>query len=926
MLFKQPVIVCVLLTVIHQILSYRFDFVLNVTRALSRTNRFHTFTVFCSDSAYPKNIEGFPLEHELQIYFDVPLVCCNDGLDSRIRLRSNLNINSLGFVVMDEISDEIRNVSELALTKLHEMKIIFIVTGPRASEVTGFELESFFIWCWEFNLLNVIVTFASADGKENQVYTYNPFPNDIHMYNLTNVKVKEYFWNKATNIKGHEFATPVFIDEPLVMKMHNETTNRTQITGSAGRLYKEFIRHINATFFLISVTNNSMHLHQKQVIQLTVDKKIDISIHPAIYLLPYASEGSYPIAHTNACIIMPVVPEIDRSNYIFYAFDINTWRVIFGLFITFLAIELIANYTYERQLLFGRTIATVVAGIIGQASRMTPPPPQTRFLPFGLLVFTGFFVANLYVGILTSLFSTTVYGQQPESAEEIFATGLPILLLDYQVDSYFKTKLFPELLEQNVRITDPDFLAHHLNTLDTNFAYVVKEERWKLISYQQSRLWKPIFKIAQNFCVPNMFLSFPIQLDSPFYEVLKSFTQNVDSAGLYLKWSDMSHYEAKKSGFIDILKETREHPVALTLKHLELAFKLTACGFMACVICFLKRGIIETSLEHINNLKRSSSFSLLEMTANNNISGMSMETFKQILEEKNKELCKELASKADLQLLVDEISSIKVKYEEINNKFQQLESRNKQLELQLDKITLKNTESNLIAHLPNDQNIDMNDRAKFIYAELLGKINDVDTAYSIPSRDLRSETVIGKMRCRESVWAVLRNPTKLKETNIRITKDMPYNMRRRRAKLVATRNAVLVANTQKKIVLRDDRLTWDTVEGLKCGHDNGLSVIGRMFGALPAGLENLMNDLLNQDNVYQMSVKSQAQTSKGVRSGNSTSCQLTKTTAVLGNFDVRSHEYLQAKWKCAVKTNIIKNIDAVHDADADADADANADA
>ncbi|XP_055855381.1 uncharacterized protein LOC129918707 [Episyrphus balteatus] len=594
MLFKQPaleIIVCVFVSIIHRNLSYRFDFVLNVTRILSETDSFHTFTVFRNEFAFLKNIDGYSLEHELQVYFDVPLICCNDDISSSIRLRSTLNINSLGFVVMNEITDEIRNVSERALTKLHGMKMIFIMTNSKASSVTAWELESFFLWCWEYNLLNVIVTFdggSNGDGKRNQVHTYNPFPNGIHMINLTDGRVDEYFWNKATNIKGNKFASPIFIDEPLVMKIYDEETNYTHITGSAGRLYREFIRHINATFFLISVSNSSMHLHQKQVIQLTTDKIIDISIHPFTYLLPYETEGSYPIAHTNACIIMPVVPEIDRSYYIFYAFDQSTWRVISGLFITFLAIELIANYTCAKQLLFGKSLATTVAGIIGQPGHMTMPPPRTRILSSSLLVFTGFFVANLYAGTLTSLFSTTIYGQQPETAEEIFATGLQILLLDYQVDSYFgKNMLFPALLEQHVRVVDPDFLANHLNTLDANFAYVVKEERWKLINYQQSRLWKPIFKIAPNFCIPNMFLSFPIQLDSPFYEVLKSFTLNVDSAGLYLKWSDMSLYEAKEIGLIGILEETKHHPVALTLKHFEEVFILLGCCFAICVVCLL---------------------------------------------------------------------------------------------------------------------------------------------------------------------------------------------------------------------------------------------------------------------------------------------------------------------------------------------------
>ena len=268
-----------------------------------------------------------------------------------------------------------------------------------------------------------------------------------------------------------------------------------------------------------------------------------------------------------------------------------------------------------------------------------------------------------------------------------------------------------------------------------------------------------------------------------------------------------------------------------------------------------KRVVSEISPEHHRNEKRRPSFSDKKNIAEmDKLTGISIEILKKLLDDKNKELVQELPSKYDFQLLCAELSGLKIRQDEISERVVQLEKSNEFLETQLDKLMQKNTESNVVVHLPVEPNTDMQEKAKSICAGLLDKndtSNIVESAYSVRARAPHTSTIIVKMSSRDYAWSVLRGANKLKGTKISIHKDLPPNVRQKRAKLVPIMQVLRKKNPEVKTVLRDDRLhvadkvfTWNLSKGLKCGEKCGFEVLKNLVGDILQP-KQFMNELVN---------------------------------------------------------------------------------
>lgn len=218
----------------------------------------------------------------------------------------------------------------------------------------------------------------------------------------------------------------------------------------------------------------------------------------------------------------------------------------------------------------------------------------------GLLVFAGFIISNMYTASFTSLLSTTVSGKQLETVDDFIRMKKRILMLDYERDVFINTTgPYPEEFTSLIVKTDADTVAKHRDVLNTTYAYLVSRERWGFLNKQQDKLWKPIFRMASTkLCLPDFFLAFPLQQDSPFLEQLKDFGGRALQGGLVEKWEDMSYIDAVNIGLIKKFKETRVHPIPLGMEYFQLVWIELIVGWVSAIIVFcFERCVLKKSVE-----------------------------------------------------------------------------------------------------------------------------------------------------------------------------------------------------------------------------------------------------------------------------------------------------------------------------------------
>lgn len=342
----------------------------------------------------------------------------------------------------------------------------------------------------------------------------------------------------------------------------------------------EFVHQINGTFTEIPVTeyiNDTL----TYVTNLLHERKIDVGIHPYTFLLPWDYFGSYPITHTNICVVVPVIPEIYQGYYIPLTFNAIIWNFLLLTFLLFMLLQMLASFRLTGRFELVQSFINTMQGMLN-----LPINNHKLKIINMLLMLTGMIFTTLHIATLTSLLNTTIYGKQIETIEDLRANNITIMLLDYHAYLFFYLEIFPENFTSNILMADSATISKHQNALNTSYAYLVYQEEWKAMSHMQSNLWKPIFKIATQLCVPNVFLALPLQFNSPFYQPLKYFIMRTQSSGLEYKWSDMVFSEIQHESNEFTKVETREHPVPLNNAHLMVLWVIWVSGMLLALFVF----------------------------------------------------------------------------------------------------------------------------------------------------------------------------------------------------------------------------------------------------------------------------------------------------------------------------------------------------
>uniref|UniRef100_A0A1I8N6R2 Ionotropic glutamate receptor C-terminal domain-containing protein n=1 Tax=Musca domestica TaxID=7370 RepID=A0A1I8N6R2_MUSDO len=501
------------------------------------------------------------------------------------------NRNLAVILINDIFNRELKEFVSTSLGASMETKLIFLLIGHELTEVLPFirqeKLLRFFRWCWSKNILNAILMYqekhvvANVDDLKMEIYSYSPFPRPIKLIKLTNVHPFFFFFDRTLDVRGYEFKTPVFNDKPSVFKAKrldddDDDDNDEEVSGIAGHLYLEFVKSINGKFVELE-TPESHPMMLDYEYELLVARNIDIAIHPFSNLLPHGYYGSYPITNTNSCVLVPVIPEIFVGHYIPRIMNLNMWLQVLVLFTGFQVAYFLIDKFNGGKWYPWKSISLTLKGMLNMSlgeinvSETFGIFSRSRILLIHMLVLlSGMLYSLSFIAGLTSALSATIFGKKLETLEDLRRANISIMMLDYMYFMYNYMDIIPNSFESNVLIADVETVSHHLNSLNTSFAYAVYNEEWQVLQSLQKKLWKPKFRIASKLCIANVYLSFPIQFNSAFYHPLKNFILRIRETGLELKWtSDILKDIRETTSGVNLMNHQEEHPVPLTIDHLR---------------------------------------------------------------------------------------------------------------------------------------------------------------------------------------------------------------------------------------------------------------------------------------------------------------------------------------------------------------------
>lgn len=291
---------------------------------------------------------------------------------------------------------------------------------------------------------------------------------------------------------------------------------------------------------------------------------------------------------TNACIIVPVIPEIAHGQYIVRVMPVIIWLVWLMELLSLFIIQCIHLGRFD----IGDGIIYSFRTLMCQSLNVREFQKRRNLLKmlhlFVLLM--SVLVNSSFCASLTSILSTTLEGKQITTIDELLASGLQIITSTFEKEVYFDAKLFPESLKPILHVVSETELQKHKESLNTSYAYVLNSEEWGNYKFQQQLLGKPVLRIAhsQQMCSVQQFLRFPVQWDSPFTKSLERFIIYATDSGLRQAWHNWSIYLGTIIKLIQTWKPKEiEEEKPFSMEHFLTILIGYGVMMLVAIVCFI---------------------------------------------------------------------------------------------------------------------------------------------------------------------------------------------------------------------------------------------------------------------------------------------------------------------------------------------------
>ncbi|XP_052843119.1 uncharacterized protein LOC128256661 [Drosophila gunungcola] len=399
-----------------------------------------------------------------------------------------------------------------------EVFFVFLYTSPRNEKLT---------------IITTVLIVRNNTNIEQWSYFY------LRNINIVRLDVGEPFLSVMRK-NSYKFSVQVVNDPPSVFWYNSSDQaavtggGNISLSGCIGLMIVEFIRYLNATFYILPVSGQQTS--QYEVIQLPGNQSVDVVAN----MVDNDSLKSFSpmVTDSQICVVVPNHRLLAPYRYIDKNVNIRTYPIIS---LSILGVFFIKYFAHRRRSLldpifssFRFHLAIPLPG--GQLDRL---PLADKLVEVFSFFFLGLLVGAT-VSVMSTAFTTGMWEPQITNVETMRASGLKILTADPTILQVFKDNILPSSLADLVTVVDMRTKFRYMTGLNHNFAYVVKTHNWKALRLYQQHIKTEPFQIAgKELCSRVRAIRIPISPKSPLRFLYLSYFSTVFESGLLQKWDQM---------------------------------------------------------------------------------------------------------------------------------------------------------------------------------------------------------------------------------------------------------------------------------------------------------------------------------------------------------------------------------------------------
>ncbi|CAD7076994.1 unnamed protein product [Hermetia illucens] len=496
-------------------------------------------------------------------------------------LRPHVNKNLISFIVIaNEDVDDILDTVKIAFKGLHEARVIFVLLSEISSEL----LQKIVSWCWFHRMINVLILLEKLSNQrlDYEIFSFNPFPSLTIQKIPNNSPFKVLFPEKVSDLKGFPIRTVQKYDHPRSFKYVN-SKGQEKIGGYLWKAMTTWISHHNGKLEIL-YSNTSDVFNRMEVLEYVRKGQVDMVPHFISLADSVNITSSSSIFLGKSCVIVPQSSQISPGMYLFLPFHLDVWYVI--IFATFYIslVESICVFIAHGQFDPMDSFCNVILGISYQVSNQKNFKYRPYLVVHGQLMILGFILTNLYLALLSSFLTTTVYDAQIDTYEDIDRFGLKLMIEADAIDFWMNTKI--SLKWKHVFYgTDREAYMENLRILNSNFGYFLTIDKFMVIDFYQKPLKRPLFHLT-SIDPGGGWSGLTVRDDLVFLDSFNQFITRSFDIGLREKWLKDILPESIEAGIIKPSWTYGDTFTPLTLPYLQVIWVCLFCGYGAGLLSF----------------------------------------------------------------------------------------------------------------------------------------------------------------------------------------------------------------------------------------------------------------------------------------------------------------------------------------------------
>ncbi|KAH8302318.1 hypothetical protein KR044_005090, partial [Drosophila immigrans] len=488
---------------------------------------------------------------------------------NHFRVLGNFNRKTIIIVNIKEppIDPAVANFLPHLLKELHELHIVFIT--ELAPTIWPKQL---FVYCFGQGFVNALLIHHL--NKTTSLYSYNPYPT---VRDLKLSHIEEYINRQQLlrNFQHFQIRTASFIIEPRMF----HSINRRGEKVYAGYMYNvmmEFIRRHNGTLKLLTLKEN---LGISYISEVMIERKqIDFACYP--------KEPNWNVSHTTALYILKskiIVPYAQPIASYWYIAQPFTWTTWLAVIVTVVYGMIMLSVSARSE--FGVNLLCSLSHLLFLPFSQTAVKNWQQCVIHFILILGGFVLTNLYSSVLKSMLTSGIFEPQYNTVDDVQHAPYLLMTTQYYANLAKEQNLIPDVLMSKLYITSTEELNTNRLKLNTNFMYIIYEDRMDCILHQQHLLKVPRFKTIQE-NIGFGLMAFPVAPSLPYLNMLNTYLYRIFECGIFQKMMSDSWRDSIYSGIYHLLRNERTELKPFELEFYLLAAALWAIGLILASLCF----------------------------------------------------------------------------------------------------------------------------------------------------------------------------------------------------------------------------------------------------------------------------------------------------------------------------------------------------